>query len=196
MHRGEDTSCSSNPFTDRASDIRHAQSFKYFLQYFLAAARDIPPFPPKGNVTSMLTEIKPEQMGTVCSILAPAYPKTPSRYFIVQLIHKSSVPHFTRASIQPNRKPSLTSILGTFSILLDILEVKIISQTKNKTIFFKPRWKTITQCKPAQEVTHVTAAATVSRVESALKETRGKTQLHTELQADFPCRLNLFEHQQ
>lgn len=137
MHRGEDTSCTSNPFTDRASDIRHAQSFKDFLQYFLAAARDIPPFPLKENVTSMLTEIKPEQMGTVCSILALAYPKTPSRYFIVQLIHKSSVPHFTRASIQPNRKLSLTSILGTFSILLYILKVKIISQTKKKPHLFQ-----------------------------------------------------------
>lgn len=114
VHMWQDTRCSSNSSTARASPIRHTQSFKAFWQCFLSAPKDIPPFPRKGNVTSVLTEIKPGQMVKTCCILALADPKTPSRCSILQLIHNSSVLHSTRISIQPNRLLSLTSILRTF----------------------------------------------------------------------------------
>lgn len=120
----------SNPFTARTSYIRHSKSFKDFWQYFLLAARDIPPLSLKGNITPMLTEIKPGQMVKICSILELVYPTAPNRCFILQLIHKSSVPRFMGSSIQPNRMLSPNQYPEDISILLDRLQVNIISQTK------------------------------------------------------------------
>lgn len=58
----------------------HTVPFKDFWQYFLLAARVIPPFPLEGNVTSMVSEIKPGQTPKICSVLALAHQKTPSRF--------------------------------------------------------------------------------------------------------------------
>lgn len=172
------------PTSDTSSPLKISCIISYLQQEYT------PQFPLKENITSTVTKIKPEHTVKVCSILVLAYPKNPSKCFILQPVQSVAT---TRAlfltlggprlnlSVSRNRMLSLTSILGAFSFLLNRLKANFISQRQNQqqqnlfqSIRGKPQWRSINQCKSALEATCVTTAPTLPRVKGAQKETRGR----------------------